>query len=332
MLSRSETGTHTRVEQVLILIAVFLSPHVSVLAAQDIVVQLRNGDRITGRLLAQETNHIVISTGWTKSLTLPISAINGFGTPAGENLFAAPYTPPPPIDPKTMEGSKPATKRALRGSVQIGSDIQYGARDREMVFARLKLAYEQPYKNDPKKFFRTFGDYTADYGETENVKSANRMTWSVKTDFDLDDKAYIYNVAGGGYDEIRRIDAHYEIGPGLGYRLIRKPKFTLNAEGGGNYQVQLRPEGDDRKNLFFRAADDLVWKLTPRLSFTKRFEFFINSENIEQYRFRLDSTFTYKLIDNLSLNFTMLDLYDTSPARNVDKNEFQVRSSLGLTF
>jgi putative salt-induced outer membrane protein YdiY len=331
MSRRSECTTVFRFPRILTWVAIFLGTIIQAHPAQDVIVQLRNGDRITGKLISQETNQITISTSWAKSLALPISTINGFHSPSGESLFAAPYIPPPPIDSKAIP-PQPTGKKALRGSVQIGSDIQYGARDRELVFARVKLAYEQPYKSDPKKYFRTFGEYTADYGETENVKSANRMNWSVKTDFDLDDDTYIYNVAGGGYDEIRKIDAHYEIGPGLGYHLIKRSALKLEIEGGANYQVQLRREGDDRENLFFRAADEFFWKLTSRLSFTKKFEFFINSEDIEQYRFRLDSTLAYKLIDNVSLNFTVLDLYDTSPAPNVEKNEFQVRSSLGFTF
>ena len=62
--------------------------------AQEVRVQLRNGDRITGRLLAQETNHIVIATSWSESLSLPISSITGFETITGELLFTAPTVKP----------------------------------------------------------------------------------------------------------------------------------------------------------------------------------------------------------------------------------------------
>jgi putative salt-induced outer membrane protein len=301
--------------------------------AQEVLVRLKNGDRITGRLLAQETNHIIIATSWTESLSLPISMISGLDQETGENIYSAPQ-PALGAKPVTVSSPKPTAPppKTIRGSIQLGSDIQYGARDRELIFARFKASYEQPYPSDPKKFFRTFGDYSADYGETERVKSANRMTGSVKTDFDLDNRTYAYNVGSGGYDEIRKIDAHYEVGPGLGYHLIKAPRFSFDVEGGANYQVQLRSAGGNLDSIFIRAAEDATWKIAPRLSFTEKFEIFVNAEDMSQIRFRLDSNFSYKLIENLSLNLTVIDLYDTDPAPSVDQNEFQVRTSIGITF
>ena len=69
-----------------------------------------------------------------------------------------------------------------------------------------------------------------------------------------------------------------------------------------------------------------------RISFSEKFEFFVNGEDFSQFRFRFDSTFTYKLIENLSLNFSVIDLYDTDPAPSVDQNELMIRSSIGITF
>jgi putative salt-induced outer membrane protein YdiY len=308
-------------------------PQVNV-AAQDIFVRLRNGDRITGRLLAQETNHVIIATSWAEVLSLPVTSISGFETMGGEPLYSAPQPTRTTKSDISAAKAKPAAvpPRSIRGSIQLGSDILYGARDRELIYARIRASYEQPYTSNPRRFFRTFGDYSADYGETEKVKSANRMTGSVKTDFDLGDRSYCYNVGSGGYDEIRKIDAHYEVGPGLGYHLRKSPVFDFDVEGGVNYQVQLRSAGDNLDSLFIRAAEDATWKIAPRLSFTEKFEFFVNAEEFSQFRFRFDSTFSYQLIENLSLNLSVVDLYDTDPAPTVDENEFQIRSSIGITF
>lgn len=304
--------------------------------AQEVFVRLKNGDRITGRLLAQETNHVIIATSWAESLALPISSISGFTTLTGAEIYSAqqaePAPKPSPVAAAKAKLPAPAPPKSIRGSVQLGSDLQYGARDRELFFARIKASYEKPYKHDPKRFFRTFADYSADYGETEKVKSANRMTGSLKTDFDLSNNTYFYNVGSGGYDEIRKIDAHYEVGPGLGYHVVKNKTFDFDLEGGVNYQVQLRSAGGNLDSLFIRAAEDTTWRIAPRLSFSKKFEFFVNGEDFSQFRFRFDSTFSYKLIENLSLNFSVIDLYDTDPAPTVDQNEFMIRSSIGITF
>ncbi len=171
-----------------------------------------------------------------------------------------------------------------------------------------------------------------DYGETEGVKSANRMEGSLKVDSDVGRRIFVYAGGGGGYDEIRKIDLRYEAGPGLGYHLVNQPRFQMNFESGANYQVQERSAGSDDQNVYARVAEDFTWKLAERLTATHRFEYFNNSNDLNEFRFRLDSTISYALWKNLSLNLTVLDMYDTDPAPNVNRNELLMRSSIGLTF
>ena len=308
--------------------------------ATPVVVHLRNGDQITGDLLAQETNHIVIQTGWAGVLSLPVGIVGGLRTTGGENLLPAPKatTRPPENAPAKSKAAtarppqSPAAPKLWKHNLQFGSNLNAGARDQQLFYTRIKSTYQKPYEQNPKKFFRSTAEYSADYGETERVRSANRMSGSLKTDFDGGENSYFYNEGRAGYDEIRKIDLQYEVGPGLGYHLVRKPTFELDVESGLNYQSQKRSAGGDLKDVFFRAAEDSTWKLTSKLSFTKKFEFLVNAEDAEQFRLRLEANTNYKLFANMSLNLTLLEQYDTDPAPKVDQNELQIRSSIGLTF
>ena len=107
-------------------------------------MRLKNGDRITGRLLAQETNHVIIATSWAESLALPISSISGFETVGGEQLYSAPHgSPNTKIAPLAAAKAKPTTipPKSIRGSIQLGSNIQYGARDQELIYARIRASH-----------------------------------------------------------------------------------------------------------------------------------------------------------------------------------------------
>jgi hypothetical protein len=312
--------------------------------AANVVVHLRNGDRITGELIAQETNRVVIATSWAGTLALPLETIGGLQTASGEKMSlapkSAPATPPPakvvaaaaPAAAKPKPASKPVPPKRIRNSVQLGSNLTFGARDSMTLYTRVKSTYEKPYADNAKKFFRTTADYTADYGETEGVESANRMSGSLKSDLDLGKRSYAYAAGNVGFDEIRKIDLYYEIGPGMGVHLVSKPTFVLNLESGLNYQAQQRSTGVNLDSIYLRLGDDLTWKITPRLSLTKKFEFFLDGEDVEQFRFRLDSNLSYKLMENLSLNLTVTDTFDTEPAARVNRNELQIRSAIGITF
>jgi putative salt-induced outer membrane protein YdiY len=313
--------------------------------AVSVVVSLRNGDRITGELLAQETNRVVIATSWAGTLALPIETIGGVQTASGEKVSlttAAPPQAPKPVQvvaaasapavAKPKPAPAPAPPKRVRTNVQLGSNLAFGARDSQTLYTRVKSTYEKPYPSDAKKFFRTTADYTADYGKTEGVESANRMSGGFKADLDLGERSYAYAAANVGYDEIRKIDRFYEIGPGMGVHLVKKPTFVLNVESGLNYQAQQRTSGVDLESVYLRLGEDTTWKITSRLSLTKKFEFFLDGEDVEQFRFRLDSTLGYKIFENLSLNLTVLDTFDTEPAARVNKNELQIRSTIGIMF
>lgn len=315
-------------------------------AASPVVAQLRNGDRITGELLAQETNHVVIATGWAGTMAIPLSAIGGLQTTTGDKLIPAPSraaepgspTPAKTVPARPAPAATPpvrpaaAAPKKVQTNVQVGANLNFGAKDSELLYGRIKVSYIQPYEHNTKKFFRTLTDVAADYGKTENVRSANRVTGSLKTDFDSGEKAYFYNVLSGGFDEIRRIDLQYAAGPGFGYHLLKRSQFELDLESGIDYQVQNRSTGEDTSNFYARLSDSLTWKLGPRFSFVKKFEYFVNLDDATQFRFRMDSTLSYKLIENLALNLSLLDTFDTDPAPKVDKNELQIRSSIGITF
>ena len=105
----------------------------------------------------------------------------------------------------------------------------------------------------------------------------------------------------------------------------------LNTEAGINYQAEFHSDDTDNEYFFFRAVEIANWKLNTKFSLEEKFEFFPRVD-FDQYRFRFESTLRYWLVQNLSLNLTILDLYDSDPAQGVTRNDFQLRSSLGFKF
>jgi len=354
----------------------FLFP--SLLRADTIILHLKNGDRLAGTIVSEDTNRVVISTSWIKELSVPLSAIvrrEVVATPAiatappATNVVTATNAPPaaapkpaptvaeqkPAVPPTTNAPAakstlaaapppKPKGPKPWKAEIKLGADFLSAAKDTQNYYGRVKLTYAQPYKDSPKQFFRNITDYSVDYGRTEDVVSSDRMEGSNKTDFDIGHrKFYIYNQGGAGYDNIRNIELHYEIGPGLGYHLLNFTNFVLNTEVGINYQVQDRfnkintgtniiTTDSSSEKFFFRLAEDVTWKINKTLTATEKFEFFPAVTDVAQYRMRFESTVSYGFWQRLSLNVTVLDLYDTDPAGGVPNNDLQIRSSLGITF
>ena len=324
-------------EPVLVRIALLMAMLVLLLlparAAETILI-LKNGDRLAGQIVSEDGTNLVVNTSWTTNLLVPVAAI-------GQRQVVATMTNVPPAPPVVVAASNPSPKpapkpappqRHLKSKFMFGADALWGARDRQLYYSRVNLAYHRPYKKHPEQAMNTMLDYRVDYGETDGVTSANRMDGLLKTDFDVSRRHYLYAGGGAGFDEVKKIDFRYEAGPGVGYRVFTNPKFSLNIEAGGNYEEQQRSLGESESSIYARAGQDLSWKIGDRVTLTEKFEFFNDMDETDQFRFRLDSTLSFAVWKNVSLNLTLLDLYDTSPAPTVDRNELQLRSSLGLAF
>jgi hypothetical protein len=312
------------------------------LHGQTTILHLKNGDRVAGTIVAEDTNRVLITTTWIKELAVPVIQIERRETvPAAAGVAAAPSAattnvvvvarPGAAIPVTTVPFLHFSTNKNWEVEAKIGASFLSGATDSETYYGHFKLAHAIPYRSHTNEFFRNTLDYDADYGRTEGVQSANRMEGVDKTALDIGKRYYLYNLLGVGYDEVLKIDLRYEIGPGVGYHLFSHTNFLANAETGVDYQVQYRSDNTETKNFFPRVAEDVSWKLNSHFTFTERFEFFPPVATTE-YRARLESNLSYALWANLSFNLSVLDLYDSHPAEEVPNNDLQVRSAIGITF
>jgi hypothetical protein len=248
---------------------------------------------------------------------------------SGTNVVAmkppAPATAPVIVTSNAPPPVKPKGPKRWSGEALLGVDFVMSEVDRELFTARFKVNYAY------KKLRNTL-DYFFTYGETEDVLSANRMDGSMKTDYDLLKRLYVYNLGGAGYDEIRLIDLRYEEGPGAGVFLIRGTNYVLRAEYGINYQAQFNADNTKTEKFYHRFAEEFTWKPGPKFSFDEKLEFFPTWESWGQYRTRFEANVRYWFGTHLSFVVTVLNQYDTDPAGGISKNDLQIRSSVGVKF
>ncbi len=302
--------------------------------AQPTVLHLKNGDRLTGRIVSEDTNSVVLTTTWMNVVVVPLDQIKDrelLAAPAPGAAPAAPPSAPPTPAPKAVAAipaAKPAKAKGPKrwsGNLDLGVDLIFSEKHTELYHGRAKLNYTRDR-------FHNTADVNGAYGNTEGSVSANQVEAQMKTDFDMKDRLYVYNLAAVGYDEIRKIDIRYQFGPGIGYHWVKPGPVAFNTELGANYQIYNFSDHTVKKEFRFRAAEDLAWKISNRFSFDEKFEFYPVVEELDDYRFRFESNIRYWFMENLSLNLTFLDNYDTTPAQRVTRNDLQIRSSVGVKF
>lgn len=210
--------------------------------------------------------------------------------------------------------------------MEVGADMAFSTRDRSLFHGRFRVGHTYGR-------LRNSAEYRAAYGETQGVLSENRMDGSLKTDFDLNQrKIFVYNLAGISFDEVRNIDLRYEVGPGLGYHLIQKPKFTLDLEAGGNFEHREFVNRAADENISLRIAERTTWTISSKLSMDQRLEFFPNVDEVGEFRIRFETNLRYSFWKNVYLNLGLIDQWESDPAPGVDQNDLQIRTTIGARF
>ncbi len=317
------------------------------LPAQQVLLYLNNGDRLTGVIVSETTNRLVLSNAWNREIILPLNQIVWRTLP--------PALPPPPPEVATVPGAAPVPTNAVAparattpppapavaqappqpppvpkpkrwsGEAQIGLSVIQNTASREVYYGNAKIAYAYHRLRDTT-------DLNGSYGRTDGTVDADQAALANKLDYDLTPRWYTYTLAGVGFDHSRKIDLHVEAGPGLGYRAFTTPPFILNLEAGVDYQAEDRSGDADFQRCYGRLSENGTWRLTSRLSMDHRFSFFPGLTELDQYRFRGEVNLRYLLAGNLSLNLAVAESYDTSPAAGVPQNELQFRSFVGIKF
>lgn len=307
--------------------------------ADEVQLYLKNGDVLSGTVALEadgsvDLRHAVLGlihvpgsqilrrVPLSPNAVAPATAVPNTAVPKPAPDATA--KPPPAV---SAPAPKPAPKPPAHWNfdIEAGVDLGFGTSDRQAYNSRARAVYA-------KDRLKNVVDASFLFGESQGIKSAERLDASMKTDYDLHGRLFLYNQGGAGYDEVRQINLRYEAGPGFGYHLIKRDAIKMNVELGGNYQVHRFADGNRSESFFYRLAEDTAWRITPKLTIDQRFEFFPGISDMQHFRMRFEGNLRYSLRENLYLNLTMLDLYDNFPAQGVTKNDIQLRSSIGMKF
>src|SRR5204862_2738683 len=134
----------------------------------------------------------------------------GNGVPATALVNPGIMSKPPA--PPGAAPKKPV--REIHVELLAGADLAFSTKDRQLYTGRLKL-------NHVEGHLRNALDYSFTYGRADGELTANRMDGSLKSDYELAVRSYLYNLAAAGYDEVRKIDSYLQAGPGFGYHVVK---------------------------------------------------------------------------------------------------------------
>jgi putative salt-induced outer membrane protein YdiY len=173
---------------------------------------------------------------------------------------------------------------------------------------------------------------------TTDTAKAIRGGWSYNRN--LTPKIFVNTFNDYEYDAFQNLDLRVVLGSGLGWKVWKTDKGLFDVVAGANWDrdkfstaiTSADALKFSRQSGEFYWGNDLSYKLGPRSSFKQSFRMFDNLTSTGDYRVNLDIGAETKIARWLSWQVTASERYLTNPAVGRKKNDLLVSSGIRLTF
>jgi putative salt-induced outer membrane protein YdiY len=221
-------------------------------AARADLLELKNGDRLSGALTGAEDGHIVWETPYAGAVRVPAGMVRRVvldeAASASRPQSAAvrdvldrhdvPVVGPEEgsgDDAEASEsgsdadtGKESAFERGWSGSVDVGGTWRAGETDR--VDASLGATLEYRWARDVLTL-----KASSSYAEVDGEVNTRAYGGSARLQHYVRDRLFVYGRLAAEHDPGRRLELRLEAGGGVGYDVIRNDRRTLSLDAGLGY-------------------------------------------------------------------------------------------------
>lgn len=322
--------------------------------AATAVVTLDSGEQLIGEVLPESDDAtVVVRSSVLGEVKLPrarVLTILPKESPAEELASgpeAKPRPKPIPADLAEAEAKAEAEERKLvealkdfkapdhwSGDVRLGINLSQGDRRWTETYARGKLEIKP--KQSPN-FYRFTGSYT--YRQTErNDGSTYKSTDRYDAEFiyrrTFWENWFVQNAMGGRVDQVKGIDHELQETVGVGYKFKPSSQFELLFGGGGGVEDFVTDYEDTRSglNTIVNVFQEATWRPLKRTSFVQKFNYYLNTDDDEQYNYVFSAAIRVRLTDLLGFEFSYNKNFDNDVGNGNPRDDTQWRNALVVYF
>ena len=277
---------------------------------------LSNGDRLTGPIVEQTADHVVIEHETLGRLEIARDRIEGLELSDNERVALS-------MLQDDGAAAEAAEEPEWKSSFRLGLGASYGNSDDQNLSAGLTSKRETDR-------MRTTLDLGYFYSAADGDRTENRFTAGLRNDWLIpESRWFIFAQGRYDYDEFQTWEHRLAGHGGVGYELIKKDNFKLNLRGGAGVTREWNIE-DTRPELLFGA--DLEWQITEKQSLIASGTIYPDLDDTGEFRTLSTAMYSAVISDNsnMAFNIGVEHEYQSTAIDPVDKND--VRLFAGLQF
>jgi putative salt-induced outer membrane protein YdiY len=325
-------------------------------------VGLKNGDRLTGKVVRSDGKTLLIHTELAGDVTVAWDAVVEMSadapvfvaladgrTVSGAISSSAGHVEVQPADGASVVVVAPSEVVALRsaeeqaefertvspgwfelweGGANFGLAFTKGNSDTTTVTSGVALTRRTP-RDQTSVYLASL--YSRDgNAEPESRTTANAVRGGVRYERDITNRLFGYGFVDFEHNSPQDLSLRLVPGGGLGFHLIRTERTHLDVFGGGAYNREWFDVAPDRNSAEIQVGQSLSFHLGDRTTVAEQFVVFPNLSDAGEYRINFDTAATTAITKRLGWQFAVSDRFLSNPPPGFERNDLIVTT--GLTF
>lgn len=324
-------------------------------------ITLKNGDRLTGKIIKADGGKLVIRTQLIGDVTVDLSVVTNITTDEplyvtladgrtvsgvitvadakaelrGTNANAVSFNRSD-IQVIRSEEEQLAYQRSLSpgllegwtGGADVGFALTSGNSDTTNLAVGVGLARET--RNDKTTIYAA-SVYSRDSSSGESETIANTVRGGVRYDRNINKRWFGYGFVDLEHNGLQDLTLRLVPGGGIGYHAIRNERTELDLLGGLAWNKEyFKGDFNDRSSAEAQAGQTLVHQFNSRVSLKEQLFFFPNLTRGGEYRINFDTTLVTDVTRRIGWQLTVSDRYLSNPPFGFEKNDLILTTGLKI--
>ncbi|MBP7051215.1 MAG: DUF481 domain-containing protein [Phycisphaerae bacterium] len=348
--------------RVLLLLACLVGTCSAVYADQ---VVLKNGDRLTGKIVSLTDGNLVLNSEQAGQITIAMANVATFQSDAAVELHLKDGTvlnqPVASADPGQFAIPRGAAVRPQTFALADVASINPPPKPEPKWTGSISGAVTSTHGNTTSESVaasvsvmrRSDKDRTtagADYGKSKQTdrdrdpvtgQKEERTTedwWRAKAQYDYFFTKKFFGFLNGRYekDAVAELDRRVVVGGGAGYQWIETPRTNFSTNLGlaslyEKYDVD-PPADDSNSQISMQAGYNFDHRITDTLRFVHDLTYYPSLEQFSDYYLTTTAELRANLTKTMFANFRVIFNYDESPAPGQGSTDVKYILGVGMSF
>ena len=305
-------------------------------------VTLKNGDRLSGKIVEESDEAVTIETEYAGKITIARKHIERISEPKTASVDKAPAAAEKPVA-AVVAKPKPAVAAVIppkprlfrgpfiegwEGNANVGFSYTSGNTNYTTMSTGLR-AVKSGGDDNLTVYARSLWYSNRNSGRM--VTTQNAFWGGARYDRNLNRKNFGFVSYDFERDRPRSLNFRSVVGGGFGMHLVKKENTELDVllGGGWNRTWQRGPNTDTPEAL---AGSTLKHRFHEKLRLQNSITFFQNITDGGEYRFIFDSTLSVDITKRIGVFITVGDRFNNDPLGSAKKNDFLFTTGMKWNF